>query len=338
LKQQSNENKQLLLGLPALVPPALVGSTEFQDSVKNSSKAGTCEASAPNGCVDNAVKRNTDPIGQKVDAGNAVRDANDAAQTGLLTSLLANLASFRAFVTAAFQNTIIDKVISYLTLFTTIHNATMLSRDIGETLGSTLDNALNIVGLRIKDAEGNQIGVTSVIGTSIQNMIKGAIGTANYTALTESWAKANRIYQSAINGLDATRSLFDSARSLNELTGNNIGKIGNALVKDGVVSEDAYHRMSENTTQFNVLMERLERAENAVSTLSSISGEILSIQENITQLNTARNDFNTAITDKEPKTIPDNVPIKTKLETDKSDSIYTIGDFSIAKEPDDPTP
>jgi hypothetical protein len=228
----------------------------------------------------------------------------------------------------------VDKVISYLTLATTLHNAAMLSRDLGETLASVIDNVLNIVGLRVKDAEGNPIGVAGIIGTTVNNAIIAAIGQANYTALTENWAKANRIYQSTINALDATRSLFDSARSLNELTGNNVGKIGNALRQDGVVTEGAYRDMSENVTQFNVLMAKLEQAENAVSTLSSITGEIISIQENITQITAARTEFNEAIGTAEPKVIPENVPIMERELAKKEASIFTISDFSIVKEPE----
>jgi hypothetical protein len=319
LKQQSNENKQLLLGLPALVPPALVSNQAFQDSVKNSSKAGTCEASAPDGCVDNAVRRNTDPIGQKVDAGNAVRDANDAAQSGALASLLSQLASFRSWVEAAFNNTVVDKVLNLLNLITNIHNAAMLSTSIKDTLAEAISLGLATVG--IKTPEGSPIDINAAINSSIENLLKGVLGVEQYTALKESWAKSNRIIQSGAAVINTARSLYDSARSLNELTGNNVGKIGNALKRDGVVSENAYKVMSENNSQVNTRMEKLQNLENTVSTLASITSETYSITENVAEITKQRADFEKNVKDLEPKTQIENVPLKAKETAEKAVSV-----------------
>jgi hypothetical protein len=342
LKKEVNDTKTSIPLIPELVALGIGASVPLRDWLRSNTKAASkeavCEEFQPNACGYNAVKQNTDPLANKLDAAQIARDSNAAIQTGLLQQIIANIATFFDWIKTAFSNTVVDKVVSYLTLITTLHNASMLSRDLGATLTGVFDNALNIAGLQVKDAEGQQITVSTIIGNTFTNFVKSVIGTANYTALTETWAKANRIYQSAINVVDITRSLFDSARSLNELTGNNLGKIGNALRKDGVVSENAYHSMSENNTQFNVYMEKLENATNAVSTLSSISGEILNIQENVTQLQVSRTAFNNAIKDAEPKVIEDNVPVKTDAATKKAASIYTIGDFSIVKEPDTETP
>ena len=75
-------------------------------------------------------------------------------------------------------------------------------------------------------------------------LLSSVIGATNYEALTKKIAAANRIYQSAANVLDLTRSLFDSARNVAELTAENTGKIGNALRESGAVYLSSKRRPS----------------------------------------------------------------------------------------------
>ena len=77
----------------------------------------------------------------------------------------------------------------------------------------------------------------------MDRVLSGLLGDAKYAEITAKTAKANRIYQASINLLDTTYSLFDSARTVAELTGEYTGKIGNALRESGAVYEDAYERV-----------------------------------------------------------------------------------------------
>jgi hypothetical protein len=332
LKQQSNENKQLLLGLPALIPPALVGSTAFQDSVKNSSKAGTCEASAPNGCVDNAVRRNTDNVTDNVNAKDA---ENKAIWANILTQIggiVTNIGTVLAKIKTFAESTIFTSAINTLTFITTVHNAAMLSRDIGTTLVDTVGNALSIFGLKLKNADtGEDISLSTAIGQGTETLLKNMLGVATYTELTTRWATANRIYQAGMNVLSTTQSLLDSARSLNEATGNNVGRIGNALKLNGLVRENEYPMMSENNTQASTIMSKLEATSNAVGVVSSITGEVLNIQQQVNELQTNRTAFDAALADKPPKEPIENVPKKDSEATKKTESLWEIADLSIVK-------
>jgi hypothetical protein len=99
--------------------------------------------------------------------------------------------------TKLWNSRVIDRALNLMATAAAIHNAVMLSRNIGSTLVQTLGNALSIIG--IKDGDEVAQSFSTVIGDSIENIIKGSIGSENYTQLTETWAKASRIYQSAIN-------------------------------------------------------------------------------------------------------------------------------------------
>jgi len=117
------------------------------------------------------------------------------------------------------------------------------------------------------------------------------LGQQNYEQLTQKIASANRVYQSTANLLDTTQALFDSARTISELTAENTGRIGNALKESGAVYESAYEDFVETINPQNLTQRRLERfrqgleqIEDNVSTVSQISSEVVQTRENFTQL------------------------------------------------------
>ena len=193
--------------------------------------------------------------------------------------------------TKLWKSRVVDRTLNLMATAAAIHNAVMLSRNIGSTLISTLGNALSIIG--IKDGDEVAQNFSTVIGDGIENIIKGLIGTENYTTLSETWAKANRIYQSAINIYQLmTDSLFGITSGL-EQTAKYTGKIGNALRKSGAVLEDSYNWMSE---QFNFssgknrkidrVIQGLQQASEIASDLESITSEFRSVTENVAEIKT----------------------------------------------------
>jgi hypothetical protein len=185
-----------------------------------------------------------------------------------------------------------------------IHNGVMLSRNIGGTLVQTLANSLAIIG--IKDGDEVAQNFSTVIGDSIENIVKGFIGADNYQTLTEVWAKANRIYQSAINIYQLmTDSLFGITEGL-EMTAKYTGKIGNALKQSGVVLENAYNWMSETfnfssgkNRKIDRVIEGLQQANEVASDLESITAEFRGARENIEAIGTEVNTIKTEINGKE---------------------------------------
>jgi hypothetical protein len=122
-------------------------------------------------------------------------------------------------------------------------------------------------------------------------LISEIVGAENYAALTKKIAAANPVYQSTANMLDITRNMFDSALSVAELTAENTGKIGNALLESGTVYEDAHSEMIDKVNPQNKAQRRLEGLTNAlqaveqgVSAISEISSEVIETRENITEL------------------------------------------------------
>ncbi|MEH1829533.1 MAG: hypothetical protein V7L22_30055 [Nostoc sp.] len=129
-----------------------------------------------------------------------------------------------------------------MTFAATVHNALMLSNNLGQTFIQIVDQ---ITGFILpKGLDGTPISFSNVLGKAVHEVIADTIGEANYQTLSEDWQKANRIYQAASNVFNQISNLGGLITAGLEVVAGNVGKIGNALKKWGVVGEAAYNFMN----------------------------------------------------------------------------------------------
>jgi hypothetical protein len=209
-----------------------------------------------------------------------------------------------------------DRITNVLTLAATVHNATMLSNQLEQTLASALSNAL--AAINIRDMDGNPLDINRIVGKSVESAITSAIGAENYTALTTNWKKANRIYQASANLLNNLQSLRYSITGALETIASMNGKVANALKKYGVLGDNAYPWMNPNPNFDNKFMRSLETVENAVSNIDSIASEVLSAQETVTEIGKQKTELATAIKDGTEKPGVDNTQQKEKATAAKA--------------------
>lgn len=265
-------------------------------------------------------------------------------------AILTKLNQMQAFAEAAWKNTHLDKVINLLTLITVLHNASMISRDIGETLGYVVSNALAAIG--VKDEGGNALDVNEIVGSSISDFIKSVVGEDVYDDTRTAWQKANRVLQAGSNIVWTLRNINDATQDVLEWTAENTGKIGNALKKYGVVGDRAYPWMSERVQaqdfyrrKFSRIFQGLEQAEDTASSLAVVTGNVREIQEEVTELGEARQRFTDAIEDIGPDDIPglpENAPIATEQgaaeQASQSPDVTIATDAQKGDPPTDATP
>lgn len=196
----------------------------------------------------------------------------------------------------------LDRWLNLINTALLIHNATMLSNNVLQTVGSVVDNILQLTGFQFKNAEGNQVSFGELVGLEFHQLLNTVLGAQNATALLENLKKANRIYQAAANVLWSVQSLLDSARSLTEIAIENTGKIGNALRKAGAVFENAYRPMVEKATassasqqKFDNIVNNLDDVERVFSTFEQITSEGVSIKDNLQQIKTDKKEFDDSI-------------------------------------------
>jgi hypothetical protein len=196
--------------------------------------------------------------------------------------------------TKLWRSRVVDRALALANFAVGLHNALMLSRDLGQTLISIIANSLSVIG--IKDADDTAYSFSQAIGNGIENIVRGIIGTENYTQLTTQWAKANRIYQSAVNIYQLTTdSTFAITEGLNTI-GEHTGKIGNALKRSSVVLENSYNWFGERfnfRTGKNRAIQRvidgLETAQSVASDLEDITSNFREAAENINEIRTQTN-------------------------------------------------
>ncbi|MBE9065131.1 hypothetical protein IQ260_00495 [Leptolyngbya cf. ectocarpi LEGE 11479] len=245
----------------------------------------------------------------KIDATTTATNVTTAANAGQLGAIATKLQTMQAFAEKAWRNTHADKLINLLTLTTVIHNGAMISRDIGETLGYVVSNGLAVVG--VKDEEGNALDINGLVGSSVSNFIKSVVGEDVYNDTRTAWQKANRVLQAGSNIIWTIRNINDATQDVLEWTAENTGKIGNALIKYGVVGDRAYPFMSERVKaqdfyrrKFSRVFDGLESAENTASSLAVVTSNVREIQEEVNELGEARTRFTDAVSDFGPEDIP----------------------------------
>jgi hypothetical protein len=223
----------------------------------------------------------------------------------------------------------IMRIMNLMGTVASLHNAAMLSRNLGETLGEATGTVITAIGRAtgLMSAE-ESIDVNQILGETFNDFMKASLGESVWNGTKENWKRANRILSSASNIVYTMRSMADSARSIAEFTAENTGRIGNALKKWGVVGERAYPWMSERVTartafqkKIDDFREGVDSLEDAASALSSVAGETVSIQDEAIQLKTQWDTFNTNVAGAPPKVVPNNAPVKSVADTAKAVSV-----------------
>lgn len=242
------------------------------------------------------------------------------------------------FAEKAWENSRLNKLINLLTLISVLHNAAMLSGDVGRTIGDLTSNMLAAVG--IKDETGSALDINELVGSSVQNFVKGVVGEEVYTNVSQSWLRANRVVSAASQMVYTIRSLNDAKTEILEWTAENTGKIGNALKRWGVVGEKAYPWMSERVKaqdahrrRFERFTQGLENIEDAASSLGAVTGNVREIQEELNEFQQQRQAFKDLVSTTPPEdtntAAPESTPIantETQAATDSQSADVAITD------------
>jgi hypothetical protein len=240
-------------------------------------------------------------------------------------AILDKLNRMQQFAEKAWDSTKLQKVIDMLTLISVLHNASMVSRDIAETLGYAVSSGLQAVG--IKDEEGNAIDVNAIVGNTLINYIKQILGEDVYNDARDAYRKANRILSTGSQIIWTIRSIQDASLDLLEWVGEHTGKIGNALKRFGVVGDRAYPWMSERPTSQERVRRRMQRfvdgleaADDAASSFAQASSNVLEISEEVNELRNQKEQFTQAVEDVLPRDLPNNAPVQSAAATEAANA------------------
>jgi lysophospholipase L1-like esterase len=327
-----------LTGITGLVQP---------ERLRDAATVGSCRSFAPGGC--------------NASIGNNAQNAasSSAANNALLAQILAFLQALQAlfmvpilagvnlintklgpvmagvngiggFLARTAEAAKLDKVLNAMNTVLLLHNAAMLSRNLGSTLGDLTSQVLTTIG--IKDSEGAGIDVNEILGKQANSFMASLLGAEVWAGTKTSWNKASSIISSATNLMYTMRSIFDSTREILEWTAENTGKIGNALKRFRIVGENAYKWLPERVTVQNSFTRKLDRfregvddLDDAASSLSGVLGEVQSIQQEYADLQEQKQKFEKNISELTPKPRDENKPVSDAVTAAKTVSAAPPG-------------
>jgi hypothetical protein len=259
--------------------------------------------------------------------GNGLNVGLNAAELGLLTTINAKMGAQLVGGLAGKLGRLsewlhLDRALNLMTFATTLHNAYFLSSGLTQTLFSMISNVLAAGG--IKDDEKNPLDIGAILGKQTEAYAKSVLGVATVDGIKAEWKKYSRIYQAASNLLFSLQSIGQSILGALEMVGSMVAKIGNALQKFGVISEKAFGWMNQSPNYQNRFFTTIEKVEEVTSNIDSIAGEVLSVQDTITQIGTQKKELEDATKQtegsKQGKEAPEAATVKAMQDKAKTDS------------------
>ena len=199
----------------------------------------------------------------------------------------------------------VQQAIGALNLITTLHNAAMLSTSLAQTLGDVTSQALTAIGRVFGFAgEGEAIDVNQIVGQQANEFLEGLLGKEVWDGTKSTWKKANRVISTGASVVWTVRSMFDSMRDISEWTASNLGRFMNSAKRSKVVGDKDYPWQSENVKAqgrfaraVEQYRERIDSLDDAASSLNAVTGNVLSIQDEMKEIVEQKDAFQKAVTD-----------------------------------------
>ncbi|MBE8968371.1 hypothetical protein IQ277_19735 [Nostocales cyanobacterium LEGE 12452] len=329
------------------LPDAIAKSPTVQAANKETTQGAVCEIAQPGGCLGKAIDDSANKVNQNnnQNAANILDKINagaNAAQLALLELINTKLGDLiPGGISGKLQRLSswlhLDRVLNVLIWWQTLHNAYMLSANLGQTLTSAISNVLAAIG--IKDAEGSPLEIGEILGNQFDSLAKTVIGESEWGGIKAEYKKWNRIYQAAANLMNSIQSIGYSILSALEVVGSWVALIGNSLRRWGEVGEKAYRWMNPTPNFQNKFFTALETTENVVSQIDVVASEVLSVQETVTQIGTQKTEFLKALGEepdgRQGTTPPEAMQVKAGFDASKLVSATGIAISDSDKEADE---
>jgi hypothetical protein len=175
----------------------------------------------------------------------------------------------------------LDRVVAVLNLVFSLHNAAMLSRELGETLVDTAQTCIEALQamipgfLKKPDGENLEIDLSEVLSSKVEKFLRDTLGDDNYLSLKANWMKANRILTASSNALSAMRGMQNAVTDGLESVQTCVSQGFNGIQREGLVSDKTWPWMDETPNfkpnQITRFTNRIENAEDATSSIQQIA-------------------------------------------------------------------
>ncbi|MFB2921189.1 hypothetical protein ACE1CB_22355 [Aerosakkonema sp. BLCC-F2] len=201
----------------------------------------------------------------------------------------------------------VGKIMDAVTLIVTLHNAAMLSRNIGVTLMQVTDNGINAVlnAFGIKGIDDEGVNTAKSVKDLLDSWGKQIFGVTAWTQIKAKWAAYNTIVSSANTLFWSVRDFANTTNEIASIAAENSGKVGNSLRKSGVL-EDRGPLLPEKVNRETAIQKKLQDIQNLSSVFLDITENILESQEALKEIQDNNKKFKEDL-DKGVKTLTEEV-------------------------------
>lgn len=218
------------------------------------------------------------------------------------------------------------QVMNVIGFLVDIHNAMMLSKDLGVTffnlIAGTVDNVVNTVAdlpfLKGFMEPGEQFSTATVLKNALEGAAKKVFGVKKWDEIKGTIIAANRIVSAASTILETSKTIATETAMLAELAAENSGKLGNRLRQAGILPDEGQwfaENYSHRTKAYDRVMRlngRLEGVVNAAMFLEQMSSHVLNIKNNIKALDDQQKELEKSFENLESKVRKDNKDVSKK--------------------------
>jgi hypothetical protein len=272
--------------IAAKVVPRLVQITNqtSQPAISNAVGSEICNQTAnPDSCLNTGVRK---PLSDKMDS---IKDGLgiglSAANLLISDTILGTLLRLQNFLQTAWSSTTLDKTLNIVSVVLGVHNAMMLSRNLGQTIGDTA--TLFLQAIHVKDHKGEEIDVNSWISTKFTALAQKLLGVEAYATIVASLTAANRIIVAGQGMASAIHGIKDALQEGQEIIANRVATLGNACLEQGLFEDGTYGWMDKDLN----LKQPFSKFTTYVSNLTEFVEEVNALIQSGIEVQESTNEF-----------------------------------------------
>jgi len=306
-----------LVALPAAVGAIVIPRLVTPAQVRSAAAAGTCDVAQPGGCLGsplNNLQNGQNRLLQGLD------NFTQAGQGALLTSMNATLnllnrkigdfplvGGISGSLSNFMSSQVVDRAMSLATFIGVMHNVSMLTTSIQSTFFEIIDNLIAIPTL-ITNPNGDLVDSRQQTQQFLNSWFSSIFGATEWEAIKAQWKAYSTISSTAAQGFNNLREIHNDSQELLNMARNYTAELGNALVDEGLISEDNWdykdpkqkikskgiNRLERMAQGLEVVDNSLQAIEQVTATLRNITQTANEIKENAEAINKAVSDANKA--------------------------------------------
>ncbi len=176
-----------------------------------------------------------------------------------------------------------SRFMEVITMIGVLHNAFMLSNELGQTLFSIVDNAASIP-IKIANPNGDDFDSKQLFSKSIESFFVGLFGKATYAEMVAAYKATNNIISTSSNLLSNVQNIIGETQNIQSVTSDWVRELGDALRDDGVISEnnwepkpEKYRFQSQRLGKLERMSQGIEKINNALQAIEEITSSVKDI-------------------------------------------------------------